>query len=174
MENTTTRQSKENIHQLYEYVNYSLNFIEAKNGALLALNSGLIIGILSFAKENGSCWIYLFVLPALVSIIPVLASFYPLQKWWKDKKKQAEVATHLFRCETIACLSADELKNSLSDENDACFDEQKIIYIQWTAKVTARKYCLFRKSLNCLWFFYVLVGILFCGMQVYEYFFRTC
>jgi hypothetical protein len=169
MDNTTKEQTKENIHQLYEYVNSSLNFIEAKNGALLALNSGVIIGILSFANENGSCWIYLFVLPALVSIIPALASFYPLKKQKENKDSPSEEVKHLFRCETIACLPADELKNSLSDENDT-FVEQKIIHVQWTAKVAARKYRLFRKSLSYLWLLYVLVGILFCGMQVYDYF----
>jgi hypothetical protein len=66
----------ENIQGLYEYVQGSLNFIEAKNGVLVTLFSGLIATILALSPENSPrLWLYLSIVPPAAALIPLLLSF---------------------------------------------------------------------------------------------------
>ncbi|MDR0365054.1 MAG: hypothetical protein LBH92_08585 [Bacteroidales bacterium] len=106
-----------NITEVYNYVNHSLTFVEAKNGALVALNSGLIIGIFFTLVQIGAdhpLWFILAFVPTLISLAASLASYYPLtQKKFVDPTEYVkEENINLFRCESIALPS-----KCLSDSN---------------------------------------------------------
>jgi hypothetical protein len=143
----------ENIQELYEYVQGSLNFIEAKNGVLVALFGGLIAAILSFSPENSHrLWLYLSIVPPTAALIPLLFSFYPVTRR-KRKNKTAQGSGEnmgLFRCENIAKLSKDELSLRLSEQ----LDSHKIEYLHSASKTAARKYRLSRISIKLLFWLY--------------------
>jgi hypothetical protein len=144
----------ENIQALYEYVQGSLNFIETKNGVLVALLGGLIATILSFSTEGGhSLWFYLSIAPPAIALVPLLLSFYPVTRRRKRKSKAAQGSGEnvcLFRCENIAKFSKDELAQRLSGE----LDGQKILWCHNTSTTVARKYKLSRIAVKLLFGLY--------------------
>ncbi|MDR2804361.1 MAG: DUF5706 domain-containing protein [Dysgonamonadaceae bacterium] len=146
---TEENPSKESIQELYEYVQSSLNFIEAKNGVIVTLLGGLIVAILSFSMEGrNNLWLYLSIIPSAAALIPLLLSFYPVQRRRRKSKINQEdhKNSYLFRCENIAKFSKDELAHLLSGK----LDGQKIEYIHSASKTIARKYRLSRISMKLL------------------------
>jgi hypothetical protein len=145
-----------NITEVYQYVNHSLALVEAKNGALVALNSGLIFGIFSLWDKLAPDHLFWFILafvPALISLAASLASYYPLtQKKFADPTENVkEKDINLFRCESIALIPPSQLAEILAPDIDLpLIDRQRLSYIRKTSVVVARKYQLFRKS---LWYF---------------------
>jgi hypothetical protein len=151
--------SSKNIQELYEYVQSSLNFIETKNGVVVALLGGLIAAILSFSKECGNnLWLYLSIIPPAAALIPLLLSFYPV----KHRRRKSETNqedpknSYLFRCENIEKLSKDELAHCLSGK----LDNYKIEYIHRTSKTIARKYKLSRVSIKLLFGLYIVYTVI--------------
>jgi hypothetical protein len=166
--------SSENIQELYEYVQSSLNFIEAKNGIIVALLGGLIAAILSFSMERcNSLWFYLAVIPPAAALIPLLLSFYPVQHCRRKNKinQESHKNRYLFRCENIAKFSKDELVHLLSEK----LDNSKIEYIHRTSEITARKYKLSRIAINLLFGLYIVYAIslaitkLLCSINAHHY-----
>jgi hypothetical protein len=147
----------ENVEEMYEYVNHSLTFVEAKNGVLVALNGGIIIGISSLLQDyvnnscfhENNCWYYLAFVPPILSLVFSLSSFYPPRAI--QQKSQELCNGTLFNCENLSAFSEEELAQMLADGKELSrFDREKIAYIQRTAKVVGRKYKLFRKALLSL------------------------
>lgn len=139
---------KERVADLYEYVHRSLSFAEAKNGALAALNSGIIIGVLRLytVDQNGEL-ILGFLIPIIGSLILVLLSFYPLNSS-KEKKKSKAHNKNLFSCENISLLTLEALKSRVYEGQELTFFENdKIENIYHAAVVASRKYKLFRSAL---------------------------
>jgi len=151
MNTTATNTIKERLADLYEYVHRSLGFVEAKNGALAALNSGIIIGVLTLWAKGQNCWLYFgFLLPVISSLFLVLLSFYPLNSS-KEKKKSKKDSKNLFSCENISLLSFDAFKSLISEKQEITFFEiDKMEHIYHTAIVASRKYKLFRWALVIL------------------------
>ncbi|MDR2814446.1 MAG: hypothetical protein LBB79_07340 [Prevotellaceae bacterium] len=150
-------QPSENIRELYEYVQSSLNFIETKNGVFVALLGGLIIAILSFEKDGNNFWIYLAIIPPTAALIPLLLSFYPVKNRKAGASREAQKNMPLFRCENIAKFSKDELKNLLSEGQElSVLSKHKIEYIHNASKTAARKYSLSRMTIILL---FVLYGV---------------
>ena len=158
----------QNIAEVYDYVNHSLNFIEAKNGAVIALNSAIIMGLVSFHDKvkNDYSWIYLLAfVPAIISLALGLFSLYPIRSHKKRIslcKKKTDNEINLFRTESLKNLSYEQLKNSLIAEDDEStfLDKQKLNYILRTSVVSARKYCLFRYSLYAFSLYLIYIPFL--------------
>lgn len=156
---------KERLTDLFNYVQQSLSFVEAKNGALTALNSGLIFGALRLYQDGQNIWLYVgFLLPVITSLGFAALSFYPIKRNKKVKKKAKEILSkNLFNCENISQLSLEGLKKQLTDgEEISSFEIHKIDYLHRTSFVIGRKYKMFRVALICLFFspFGLLIGYL--------------
>lgn len=146
----------ENITEVYNYVNHSLTFVEAKNGALVALSSAVVIGIASLWDKLPShplCLSLIF-LPAVLSLFLSLASYYPCRKK-KSKDSIKELKTediNLFRCESIKMMPISQLYELFKpglETGLSLIDEQKVKYIKNTSVTVGRKYRLFRAALYC-------------------------
>lgn len=157
---------EERALRILDEVNSWLRFAEAKNGALLALATGVIVGLLqsnTIAKLSGVylCWFWWFVGSLCLSIVAMLASFYART----NKDAYSFVATvapesgNLFffgdlHTMSVACLC----------ERVGCQDvsaEQRVVIediarqIITNSKIAQRKYIFFNFALSV-----VIVGCL--------------
>lgn len=145
--------ANESITEVFNYVNHSLSFVEAKNGALTVLNSGIIIGTFSLWDKFGTHYLYWYLasfIPAILSLGLSLVSYYPLRqkKLVNPVKDVEEKDINMFRCESIAKMPFSQLKEKLSPDTDPSFiDQQRLSYVRKTSLVVARKYRLFRYAL---------------------------
>ena len=163
------KNSNQNITEVYNYVNHSLSFIEAKNGVLVALNSGLVVGIFAIwekVAEQYPFWYIIAFIPALVSLSVSLASFYPVsqKKFVEPTVPVVPESINLFRCESLEKIPLSQLAKCLvPDEELSLLDNQKLSYIRKSSIVIGRKYRLFRQA---LWAF-SLYGIYLLALTVF-------
>jgi hypothetical protein len=171
-QNEYKMETNQKVKDLYEYVQHSLIFVEAKHGVITALNGGAIIGIGSMLQDyainnyfhQNNCWYYLAFVPPIFSLVFSLSSFYPPRAI--QKKSQELCNGTLFNCENLSAFSEEELVQMLADGNELSrFDREKVAYIQRTAKVVGRKYKLFRKALLCL----SLYGLLLLAYLIVQF-----
>lgn len=150
---------------LKEYTTHSLNLVEAKHAALIALCIALFIFILDFDGANSIAsyaakTLRLFMGFSLLSTLSLsIIAFFPI----KAKQKKASRPTdkeNIFRCETIEKYAPKSLKerinSDLEDFELNSFEYEQLEYIIITSKVAARKYRLFRKAV----YTFILFGIL--------------
>ena len=73
---------EDHLNTIFENVNNWLKFAEAKNGVLLSINGGSVIGLLAYlrdAPEIASCTLTWTLVPAFIlATIVLLVSFIPL------------------------------------------------------------------------------------------------
>lgn len=163
--NPSTHSSfRESQHDFYEYVSSSLNFVEAKNGSLIAFDIALLIGLLQPLQYP---WFssYLLLLVGLlisfvlliVSLLVALWSFYPKSSsedqpktLTDDERKKYRLS--LYSTENITALGYDELKTFLQSRHTGEpiteADEAFIRCIFHKAAVSSRKYKRFRFALK--------------------------
>ena len=143
----------QNITEIYNYVNHSLSFVEAKNGVIVALNSGLVVGIIAIWEKVGEqypFWYIIAFIPALVSLSVSLASFYPVsqKKFVEPTVPVVPESINLFRCESLEKMPLSQLAECIAPNDElSLLDNQKLAYIRKSSIVIARKYRLFRGAL---------------------------
>lgn len=157
---------EEKLKEIFSYINHWLNFAEAKNGALIVVNSAFVIGIAGIITNNDaniSNWIRLYMYSALglllLAIGLALWSFLPmLDRFANCGNDNYENAILIFFQDISKCKNAEEyVKRIYKDyyniekcENDIGKLEldyaKEIIY---NSKVTVRKYKCFKYALYC-------------------------
>lgn len=152
------------VNDLYQYVQHSLTFSEAKNGSLLALSVATLAVILSIDTDN-DCqkWLlYLILIPLLIGFAISFVSFYPVKKK-KDKLfKSDDSNLNIFHCENIVKMGRNAMEaivlSDLGDYKPTLYEEQKVDNIFNMAKAASRKYKLFRIALCWFLAFIILFG----------------
>ncbi|GEM_PF-7068573 len=132
-----------NTDYVYNSIRESLKFVETKHAGLLVVNSGLLFGIFTIYKEVNMLnnWLIIFpAIPFIISIALSLYAFYPRFKRKKSKKPDI----NLFFAEGVAQQTPDKLKELINNENTV--ENNLITWIHTTAKITAKKYRLFRRA----------------------------
>ena len=171
------------LEKVYSHTNQWWKFAESKNGALIALDSALIIGILSLFKSFISikilyyyfCWVISFLIISLVisslSFIPILSKNNQDKVSFEEIDKKKNI---LFFSE-IKNLTPDEyldllikkiqVKNSKITKYAKDYAEQIIN----NSKIADNKYRLFKWAL-----YFFVTGILpfmilvFLGFRIYD------
>ncbi len=146
---------------LYQYVQHSLTFSEAKNGSLLALSVATLAAVLSIEPDNNclQCLLYLILIPLLIGFAISCISFYPVKKKTDKLIESDGSSLNIFHCENIVKMGKElmivVLLSELEDYKPTLFEVQKVDNIFNMAKAASRKYKLFRKAL--FWFFAFLI-----------------
>ncbi len=132
---------------IFENVNFWLQFSEAKNGALLAFNGVILFSTLNLYSDykklpNFDIIVLLFLLFITVSIIITIISFFPNTKIGQLKKDK-----NVIFWKTIASFSSsDEYAKALETEiNEIDHHVEDEIFIN--SKITESKYKLFKYAL---------------------------
>lgn len=162
---------QDTLKSVYEYVNRSLSFVEAKNGSLVVYNTALLLGAIQFIQNKSSSehllpsiLFILSTLPLVISLLVTLWSFRPKQRS-KESKKDNHVAKldseqsrqilleSIYSTEGLSNIGIEGFTQFLQNQapnytlTDA--DNAIISCTLHTARVSARKYKLFRYAL-CL------------------------
>lgn len=163
--NPSTHSSfRESQHDFYEYVSSSLNFVEAKNGSLVAFDIALLIGLLQplqypwFSSDPFLlAGLLISFIPLIVSLLLALWSFFPKSSS-KDQPKtltddeRKKYREEIYSTEHITALGYDELKTFLQSRHTGEpiteADEAFIRCIFHKAAVSSRKYKRFRLALK--------------------------
>lgn len=156
---------KERINELYEYSHKSLNFVEAKNGSLLALFIAIFAGILSIEAKNSCLELILQVslVPLLIGVFIICLSFFPNK--WQNRNKDfvSNESFSVFNCENIAKMGIDGVKEVLfSGMNEfelSLYEKQRLENVFYTSKSASRKYKLFRKGFSCFVAFSIVFAV---------------
>lgn len=166
----------EKLKYIFENVNNWLNFAEAKNAAIVALNVAIIFGIFSIQDINSyKLYIFVPVVLVLLSLIISLYSFVPMTSNSVDKKlefwaNRAKATENIFLYSYIGkkfktdnvdlylkmvakAIDVNNYRKNGEDEDLA----KEIIY---NAKITIRKYELFRISITILIIAIVILTLL--------------
>lgn len=157
---------EEKLKEIFSYINHWLNFAEAKNGSIIAVNSAFIIGIASILANsdiNIHNWLRLYMYTALVLLLLAIGlalwSFLPLvDRFTNCGNNDHDNSILIFFQDISKCKNAEEYViriykdyyNSVKCENDISKLEldyaKEIIY---NSKVTVRKYKCFKYALYC-------------------------
>jgi len=146
-----TNSMKSEIKEIFQNVNEWLKFAEAKHAGIIALNSGLIFGILSIYKDYKIYVDWYFILATLIfigiSIILSLISFFPVTKNEVDKLTKLE-NPNVFFFGSLSKLRENDLKKELLNINPNYtfdkFDNDLLNQIIVNANITSNKYRLFK------------------------------
>lgn len=153
------------LQYIFGNVNSWLNFAEAKNGALIAINASVIMGALTSDKIEKNIVVVALLILLTISLYCSLLSFVPLTGNSVDKKlefwsKKNNASENLYLYSYIAKYGLRDLeyKRYFDDlKRDAGLQEtmnkdyeymiQEIIY---NSKIVCRKYGLFSWALNLM------------------------
>lgn len=182
---------KEKLKEIFDNTNNWLNFAEAKNGALIAINSTLIIEIFSNLfdqKINVNSCLGISILFSLglllISNGIALWSFKPMtDKFVNTGSNDYNDLILMFYGDIAKCKNATQYvlslyKNYFNDytKNEKDINKQEIDYareIIYNSKITVRKYKFFRWALNLtiLAFVSLTLGILkFSVIKIFRWF----
>lgn len=172
------------LQSVYEYVNRSLSFIEAKNGSLVVYNTALLLGALQFIQNKNSfehpTLSSLFIFSTLLLVFSLLIALWS----FKPKRSSKEIPK---QCIQFSEANGDESKqillesiysteglSSIGNENFITFlrnqdseyeptdaDRALISCTLHMARVSSRKYKLFRCAL-CIACIGTIVNFLSC------------
>lgn len=154
----------EKLQYIFENINNWLNFAEAKNGALIAINASVIMGIVTDDKIPRNCIVVTLLILLAISLFHSLLSFVPLTgnmaekrlEYWCSKSKAGR---NLYLYSYIAKkygLNDSEYVNYYNDlKQDAglttdTINEDKKYLVQeiiYNSKIVCRKYGLFSRAL---------------------------
>ena len=176
------------LQSVYEYVNRSLSFIEAKNGSLVVFNTALLLGLLQTSQSSWFfCYLtycFLFILSCtllIISLLLALWSFMP-RKTSKEKKKKDTTSENnkedkndllqsIYSTEGLSNLGNKAfisfLQKTQPDYEITDADEALITYTMHTARISSRKYNLFRYAL-----YFTCAGVLFSFLSLALYIFN--
>ena len=146
----TTTDIGDNILIVRDSILESMKFVEAKHAGLIALNSGLIFGVFSIYKEltKQSHWSLLLILSFFaISVLLSLIAFYPLSKFRKQAGVNNNTASNILYAEELAKLDKEQFKNVFLQQPNR-IQEDLISWTHNTARVSARKYKLFRNAVR--------------------------
>ena len=142
------------LKDIFNNVNDWLKFAEAKHGALVALNSGVIYGMLSVYKQFSFIppWaIFISVCILATSIFLSFLSLFPRsEKKGLDKKKPMNA--NLFFGKDLCLFDAEDLKEELNKRSNTAhvfngLEEDLIHQIILNSYISTRKYKLFRAAI---------------------------
>ncbi|MGK9368499.1 Pycsar system effector family protein [Melioribacter sp. Ez-97] len=144
---------KQEIKDIFQNVNEWLKFAEAKHAGIIALNSGIILGILSIYKDYKTFVDWYFILATFIligiSIIISLISFFPVTQNSINKSEKVD-NLNVFFFGTLSKLHESELKEELlkitPNYTFDKFDDDLINQIIVNSKITSNKYKLFKFS----------------------------
>ena len=139
------------LKDIFHNVNDWLKFAEAKHGALVALNSGVIYGILSVYRQFPfipSCVIFISVCLLGTSIFLSFLSLFPRSEK-KDLKKKKPAGANLFFSKDLCLYSAEDLKEELNKRSNTAhvftgLEDDLIHQIILNSYISTRKYKLFK------------------------------
>ncbi len=145
------------ISNIFENVNNWLKFAEAKNGAIIALNSALIFGLFQVCQDIkiGNIILIMYVYSAhislFISIIIAILSFVPKLSYQYTSFSKPKDSDNLLYFGDIAKYSEKEYTDKLSSMADEItdFDKQYISQITTNSKITYVKYKQFELA---VWF----------------------
>lgn len=150
------------IEELNNYVSSSLTLVEAKHASFVALLLVFLSGVLelefSKMKSLSTLFFLLSVIELLICMGISLWALYPRASG-KRKYKTTSCERLLFRCETLEELSKEQLQELLKKDCSTYrfseYEQAKIESLLNASKAAARKYRLFRCSLQCFAVFIV-------------------
>lgn len=150
------------IEELSSYVSSSLTFVEAKHASFIALLLVFLSGMLELEFSNMKPLSILFLLLSVVSLLNCMRiSLWALYPRSSQEKQEKEISCEgpLFRCETLERYSKEQLQEFLTDDcpnyRFSEYEQAKITSLLNASKAAARKYRLFRSSLQCFAVFVV-------------------
>ena len=153
MENQTTKTAPDignDIIQVRASILESLKFVEAKHAGLIALNSGILFGLFSIYKELGkqNHWSLILILCFITfSVLLSLIAFYPLSKFRKKTGLSNNTSSNILYAEELAKLDREQFKNVFIQQPNRV-QEDIVTWTHNTARVTTRKYKLFRNAIR--------------------------
>ena len=166
----------EDLQDVFQNVNSWLNFAEVKHGALIALDTTFILGIITLIvdkKLDGSSMWGLGII--IISLLISMYSYYPNIKWIKDewmigRKKVTPNRNLLFYRDIFQLSNKEYLEKIYKDYYNiqvSEFKKKEIDYaeeIVVNSRITMKKYFLFKISLvSCSIGILVLIVPLFIG-----------
>ena len=164
------------LRDIFNNVNDWLKFAEAKHGALVALNSGVIFGIISVFKQLPFIPFYVIFICVTFLGTSILLSFLSLfprhEKKGIDKKKPTNA--NLFSSRDLSMYDAEDLKEELNKRSNTAhvftgLEEDLIHQIILNAYISTRKYKLFKIAI------YVTLSAFIAPLIfVIEHFFHLC
>jgi len=142
------------LKDIFQNVNDWLKFAEAKHGALMVLNSGVIFGVLSVRKDYLMVPNYIIMLTLAclsLSLLCSCISMFPRHRKQIGNKPKPK-NTNLFFNGHLALYDVADLKEELNKRNNSThtFTELEENLIQQTiiaASIATRKYILFKRAL---------------------------
>jgi hypothetical protein len=149
---------EDRLNAIFANVNNWLKFAEAKNGVLLSLNGGAIIGVLAYVKEApepNSCSLTWTLIPAFIlATLFLLVSFLPLRDKIVSKERKSKgpeyAECNLLYFKHIRNFSPrvylERLNNSMPDSSQETFtklEEDIAQQIVTNAGIAYRKYWYF-------------------------------
>ncbi len=155
---------EEKLKEIFSYVNYWTNFAEVKNGALVAINGGCIIGILNVLLGTDYCinnWLRIYLMVALGLLILAtgiaLLSFLPMIGKFKDYGINdcsdsillyfGDIAKCKNTRQYVVSVYRDYLNEVKKEEDISKLEDDYAKEIIYNAKVTMRKYKCFKIAL---------------------------
>ena len=145
------------ISNIFENVNNWLKFAEAKNGAIIALNSALIFGLFQICQgiktDNIILIVYVYsaLISLFISIVIAILSFVPKLSHQYTSFGKPKDSDNLLYFSNIAKYSEKEYADKLSSLTNEItdFDKQYISQIATNSKITYVKYKQFELA---VWF----------------------
>lgn len=164
----------EELKDIFQNVNNWLNFAEIKHGALIALDTTFILGVIaSMFEGNVKCLGVVGLIIIVLSLLLSMYSYYPNIKGIKDdwmfcEKKLTPNRNLLFYRDIYKLSNEEYLKKLYKDYYDieiTKYSKQELDYaeeIVVNSRITMKKYFLFKISLIvCVIGIIVLIASLF-------------
>jgi hypothetical protein len=148
---------EQKLKEVFSTVNDFLKFAEAKNGALIAFNSGAVWASLSFLKDcNDTGIIFTFSSFALMNIVSLIIAFWSFIAITDNTTKGGQSAHHddnLAFFGHIAKLHEDELIKAISTKYNIASSNESIEkdianQIVINSRITLRKFKLFNTAIK--------------------------
>ncbi len=159
-----SQEINEELKYIFSNVNDWLKFAEAKNGALLAINVGVIITLYGIVTNNDANYYKLLCIPIMVllfiSAIYCLLSFHPMISRLELKNTNLKKNHNIYFFGDIYQMDEnkllDELKNKLGlkDYSPTGADSDLANQIICNSKIAMQKYNTFKKGID--WVLYAL------------------
>ena len=144
----------EKLKDIFQNVNDWLKFAEAKHGALMVLNSGVIFGVLSVRKDYAMVPSYVILLTLGCLGLSILFSFISLFPRTRKKpgNKPKPKSSNLFFNGHLALYDVEDLKNDLNTKLNTVhtfngMEENLIEQIIIASSIASQKYVLFKRAL---------------------------
>ena len=142
------------LKDIFNNVNDWLKFAEAKHGALVALNSGVIYGMLSLYNQFSFIPHYVILISICflgTSIFLSFISLFPRHEK-KDLNKKKPMGANLFFSKDLCLYDAEDLKEELNKRSNTAhvfsgLEEDLIHQIILNSYISTRKYRLFKAAI---------------------------